>query len=42
MQYDFARVMEIAKKMVENGNRIPKEMICNMCQEKEQKENSRR
>lgn len=37
MQYDFAQVMEIAKKMVENGNRIPKEMICNMCQEKEQK-----
>ena len=37
MQYDFAQVMETAKKMVENGNRIPKEMICNMCQEKEQK-----
>lgn len=37
MQYDSAQVMEIAKKMVENGNRIPKEMICNMCQEKEQK-----
>ena len=37
MQYDFAQVMKTAKKMVENGNRIPKEMICNMCQEKEQK-----
>lgn len=37
MQYDSAQVMEIAKKMVENGNRIPEEMICNMCQEKEQK-----
>ena len=37
MQYDFAQVMKTAKKMVENGNRIPKEMICNMCPEKEQK-----
>ena len=37
MQYDSAQVMEIAKKMVENGNRIPEKMICNMCQEKEQK-----
>lgn len=37
MQYDSAQVSESAKKMVENGNRIPKEMIYNMCQEKERK-----